>query len=267
MSFRIFLVAAAAMLPCLSQASGTQLASRRAADTEWKSTDSCIEDFIIQPSVDKFYLSYLYGRLELGLRNQYYFILDNRQDHINENGEFTGGYGYDISMDYLQARQTLRPNLFGRYRFTRYVALEASWESASANVITYWDRHRDGILNIEGPAFMLVGRYPNEGHYTPFVGAGWMPLNSNFAMEEKIHQGIGFTRNIAVNNTQGFLVNAGCDVKLKHRVILNATVRYMYVDVKGNFHIEWYDDTITNERTFDLPMSNIAAQLGIVYAF
>lgn len=267
MTFRTFLVAAAFCLPCFSGLSGAPLDSRRTSDTEWKSTDACIEDYLVQPAVDSFYLKYIYARLELGMRHQYFYILDSRQDHFNENGEFTGGYGHDISMDVLQERQVLRPNLFGRYRFNRYLALEAGWESMSANVITYWDNHRDGIVNIEGTALMLVGRYPNETRYTPFLGAGWAALNSNFSMEEKIHQGRGFTREISVENTQAFLCSAGCDVKLKHRFVLNATLRYLYADVNGQFHILWGDDTITNQFYFDLPMSNIAAQLGIAYAF
>jgi hypothetical protein len=242
-------------------------------ESEWSDSDVCLRDYIVHPGLSKFYDHALYRRLEVGARSQYVSLRDKSTTRFEDSGKpidpSTPGY----SAKAMDEEQKVRPLPFARYRFTPYFAAELGWESIHAKANPFWDDRTDGTVTARGPALLFHARLPTRTRATPFAALGLALLDGRFNMNPDWHEGTDprtgdlITRNMSVNNPVGFIVSGGCDVRLRHRLSLNLTLRYMDAEVEADYYVRHVDESRSNVTRVTLPLDNWAAQCGLVYAF
>lgn len=210
---------------------------------------------------------------EIGTRSTYFWLRDYQRGAIQLPGNEGNYYG---SINELKDVQDLWPyKIFVDYKFTPYWGLELTWDRIQAKTWTQVDPtspigfggYTDGTLDLIGPELSVFARYPNDTLFTPYAGVGAVYyFASNTDDPTWAHPYGDFYQSFAPNNTWGWVVYGGCDIKISGPWSADLLVRYTKVNVDGT-HYQGFGsaDGIGGEFTF--PLSNIAAGLGVRYSF
>ena len=203
----------------------------------------------------------------IGTRITYFWLRDRKRDFQAGIGATPGSfYG---SINQLDAQQNYLPlKIFVDYKFSPYCGVELMYDQLRADAITQIDGHSDGTINLIGPIASIIGRYPNATRLTPYAGLGVAYFFAKFDENPRWSEppGRNFRQTFELDNTAGWIVCGGCDVKISGPWSADLFLRYTEVDVSG---IHWLNGQENNigGRHPDFPLSNIAAGMGVRYSF
>lgn len=206
---------------------------------------------------------YIRDRVEVGLRISHFSFTDSKKITYDESGNIIGGYTAGISTYNMDSEPTYYPLPYVMYKFTPYIGLRLSWEQIKGRTITLDEAnpHSDGDVIGNGPAFELIGRYPNETKFTPYGGVGIIFWNMHFKEDSSFYE--DGKRDIDVENTTGLLLSAGCSMDISGPWSAELEVSYMMADTDASFSFMRSPDT--TDWTF--PMDSVYVRLGGKYRF
>ncbi len=227
------------------------------------------------------------NRLEIGVRASYFHLLEKTRREYDDQGRFTGGFLGSI--DTLSEKQDPRPMPFARVLFNDWSGMQIGYASLGAKTSTFWDGHSDGTIELRGPAFELFARARLAHGFSPYAFFGIAPLRANFKHDDLWHNGFspgnreaydawvaagkpkwpngGYRRTIALKDTIGWTLAAGCAYALPRRWSAQLDYRYMAADVKANYSLSWHGRNRQNRGNYTFPMSHHGVSLGVGYAF
>ena len=216
----------------------------------------------------------LAGRLEVGTRVTYFILQDDSSD------SFLG------SINQLNDEQDYIPyKLFADWMITPAIGVELTWDDLKAGAQTdEVDEHVDGDFELMGPVVTVFGRYKNKTIFTPFAGAGLSYMFGDFeetqwwAMgysHESDWAALGYpdearhniTRRIDVDDSLGWILTCGSDVRITPRLSANLYARYEYLEADATFVEKRGEVDVVNHESSSIPFSNFALGLGVKYVF
>ncbi len=234
---------------------------------------------------NSFYNNYLLDKLEIGTRITYQSLTDS--DSGAKGG--TQGEGTYLGTIYAldETQQALPLNLYANYFFTQYIGLEVAYESIEAETVAtsigYSTIKSDGSVYLGGPTLSLVGRYPNQTRFTPFLSVGVGYFFGDF--DEAAHWALGYsdptvyealgspstnyngkTREMNVDDEFGFVMAAGCAYQMTDRLSLDLSLSYTAVETDATF-IGYVDGVQVLEQDGSFPLDNVALRAGISFSF
>lgn len=235
--------------------------------------------------VNSFYNSYLLNKLEIGTRLTYQNLTDS--DSGAKGG--TQGEGTYLGTIYAldETQQALPLNLYATYFFTKYIGLEVAYESIEAETVAtsigYSTIKSDGSVTLGGPTLSLVGRYPNQTKFTPYLSVGVGYFFGDF--DEADHWALGYsdptvyaalgspsttydgkTRVMNVEDEFGFVMAAGCAYQMTDRLSLDLSLSYTALETDATF-TGYVDGVQVLEQDGSFPLDNIALRAGISFSF
>jgi len=179
------------------------------------------------------------------------------------------------------------PNLYATYFFTQYFGVELAYESIEAETVAtsigYSTIKSDGDVFLEGPTLSLVGRYPNQTRFTPYLSVGVGYFFGDF--DEAAHWALGYsdpsvyealgspsttydgkTREMNIDDEIGLVMAAGCAYQMTDRLSLDLSLSYTAVEADATF-IGYVDGIQALEQDGSFPLDNIALRAGISFSF
>lgn len=223
-------------------------------------------------------------RLELGLRVTYYQLTDGKNNDPDGDGNYFLG-----SINELEEEQSTQLRPYARYFVIPYLGFELSMEEMSLITRKWTSTYdTDGIIKVDGPAFSLVGRYPNESRFTPYGQLGFFLAKGDFDYAEWWHNGFpeygqafldwqamgsppwpnnGYQRNIDISDETGTFWAGGCSIKLMDHLSLDVQARYMMLDVDAHYTLSFGGVVRDDRGYYSFPLDNWAYQMGVKYVF
>ena len=232
---------------------------------------------------DGFYDRYLKGRLELGTRSVYRKFTNSDSGAMGKGqgeGTFLGSI-YAVNED--QNELPVQP--FVTYYFTKYIGLELAYDSLTAKTVAYSDgaSKTDGNIVLAGPTLSLMGRYPNQTPFTPYMGLGIGIFHGDFNPDAAWALGYtnpvvykslgspstldgGYSREMIIDDTVALLLTAGTAYRVYRNWSVDLSVQYMKADVDAVFKSFQDGASFVNEPG-KFPLSNVTLRAGLVYTF
>lgn len=127
----------------------------------------------------------------------------------------------------LNVSDDVVPGLDLEYFFMKNVSAEFN------AAVTHHDIKSDG--QFVGTTWLLppsltVKYHPLAGQVvSPYAGAG---INVTFPFNSKLNSALNPSHDFSVDNTVGYVLQAGLDIKIKDNVYLNVDYKYLNVDTK-----------------------------------
>ena len=156
----------------------------------------------------KYYPEYIQGHLEIGTRSTHYIFTDDTQGEPWK-GSFLG------TLNEVHESQNYAPiKVFLQYKITPNFGIGTAYDQfkAATGSSPNGEEGGDGTFTLKGMYFYLLGTYPNESRFTPFVELGFVRYSSDF--EEKDWWYDNGTRVINTESEVGSVFAIGCDIRL-----------------------------------------------------
>ena len=231
------------------------------------------------------YNDYLSNKLEIGTRISYQGLTNS--DSGAKGG--TQGEGTFLGTIYAldEVQQSLPLNLYATYFFSQYFGVELGYESIEAETVAtsigYSTIKSDGNVFLGGPTLSLVGRYPNQTRFTPYLSVGVGYFFGDF--DEEAHWALGYsdptvyealgspsttydgkTREMNIDDEIGLVVAAGCAYQMTDHLSLDLSLSYTAVEADATF-IGYVDGIQVLEQDGSFPLDNIALRAGVSFSF
>ncbi len=217
--------------------------------------------------------SYLSGALEIGLRVSYFTFRDPTQKSGTSAKPYQG-YTPGISIFSLYEEQNYMPYPYLRYNINPYFGIQLGWENIEGRTRTRDEitgelySHSDGNPQLEGPSLLLYGRLPLEDRVapfdalTPYVGVGVVIFSGDFKHNADWHN--NGQRNIAVDDTTGFLATLGISVEVIENLGLDLSFSYLSASPDAKF---WLRGDRQPRAEWEFPMDSWVFQFGAKFLF
>lgn len=236
-------------------------------------------------SYDQFYETYIANKLTIGTRFTYHYLTDSdsgAKGGTQGEGTYLGTiYALDEEQNYLPV------NFYANYFFSKYIGLELAYDTVEAETVAtsigYDTIKSDGDITLYGPTLSVVGRYPNDTLFTPYVSVGLGYYFGDF--EESTHWGLGYSdptqwealgspttnyngksREMVIDDSIGIVAALGCSYRLRENIAPDLSVQYTKVEADATFY-GYNDGVLTTEQDGSFPVDNLAFRAGISYTF
>ncbi len=226
------------------------------------------------------FMNFIANHLEIGTRVVFFSLTDS-------SGEFLG------TINKLKEEQNGAPTqLFATWMFLPYVGVDFSWTHVKARTYTdSADSHSDGSIEMSGPAFSILGRYPVPMHMgdktfimAPYASLGFAMLSRDFETQEWWTLGYGsptqweeygqpttslggYHREINVSDSTEFVLAGGLAIQAFNGLSVDLYLRYMPAEADATFTRRYnktgYEETLNGSFTLD----SIGYGVGIRYSF
>ena len=234
---------------------------------------------------DSFYEEYIAEKLQIGTRVSYQYLTDS--DSGAKGG--TQGEGTFLGTIYAldEIQQPLPVNFFATYFFTKYIGVELAYESIEAETVAtsigYSTIKSDGDVSLSGPTLSVVGRYPNNTRFTPYLSLGVGYFFADF--DEAAHWALGYSdpsvyealgspstnydgksRVMDVDDEIGVVMAAGCAYRITESLSFDLSLSYTAVETDATF-TGYVDGVQVLEQEGSFPLDTLALRAGITFAF
>ncbi len=218
-----------------------------------------------------FFDKYISGRLQIGSHSTYRHFQKADSGHkggVYKSGTFLG------TIYAVKEKQDFAPTYpYISWYFSKYIGVELAYDHITAETVATTGYNMidktDGDIELSGPTFSLLVRYPNETKFTPWIGLGMFLYSASFDpvpdwSYSKRYKGA--YNKMTLEDVQGVLLSAGVGWMFYDHWILNASVQYMSVDVDGVY--DGYLNGVQYTKQFGhFPLDNISVRVGIGYQF
>lgn len=222
-------------------------------------------------------LATIYERLELGTRFTKYSL---------SSGEYTieDGTGFIGNVRNLQETQNYSPfKLFIDYWFIPWVGAEFTFDGIEVQAVNENNGESDGRLEMSGPIFSVVGRWPNTSRFTPYVGLGFAPWNAEFTNATWWHLGYpdpesweadgkpktregGRRRTITASDETGTVMFMGVACHITRNWSADILLRSMSLSSEVNY-VRAENGSISEDIDGTFPLDHTTFGLGVRYSF
>lgn len=221
-------------------------------------------------------------RLEIGLRIEHFTLKTRTRDYIDANGERQTFLGSIHHLEERRDQPAVRPVI--TWMPTKWIGLEASWDSIRVRTRTLTPDPTDGDFLLTGPMLSGVLRYPNSSPLTPYAGLGWVFYTVDFDHADWWHRGYpsydnwvargeprdyrnGKERRFEPDDTRGMAWSLGCVVDVTKHLAIDVFYRRTSAEVDTHYTI-WINDELFDDRDVTVfPLDHYAFGLGIRYRF
>ncbi len=223
---------------------------------------------------------YIKEHVRLGTRTVYRKLTDDDSGH---KGEWYGSGTFLGTIYGLEEVQYPAPvYVYVQYLFNKYFGVELGYDRIEAETKAmgvypgqpFWDLRNgyektDGNVILSGPVVSLLGFFPNDSAFTPYVrlGLGFMAAEFDRVADWKYASG-GGERVMNVDDQVALQLGGGVEWKFYKQWSVNASVLYTKVTVDTSF--DFYNSArvkIQPTQFGEYPMDNVALLLGIAYSF
>ena len=204
----------------------------------------------------KIYPEYIQGHLEVGTRSTGYTFTEDTQGEPFD-GSFLG------SLNEVHESQNYAPiKFFIQYKINPYFGIGTAYDQFKA--VTGSSPHGedggDGTFTLKGMYFYLLGAYPNETRFTPFVEVGFVSYSSDFEEDDWWYE--GGKRVIHAESEVGSIFAIGCDIHVYEKWSVDVYFRHVNVDQDVDYVFRSYVHT---PGTFTLSHNEYG--IGLKYSF
>lgn len=209
---------------------------------------------------------WLSTRLTIGARFTYFWLEDARRS--GENGPDNGNTDINFlgSLWGLDADQHYFPNPYIEYRIAGGVGIGVNYDQVRAKTLDWADNESqdvtagDGDLEIRGVGVYVLWQHRSSGKFGPYATAGYAWYQSHFDVSP------GWSapgRRFEVDDTDGWFVSGGCQMRLTRHVAVDLTYRHSHIgDVVARAYFR-----PNRYRAGAFPMQNDSLAIGLRYAF
>lgn len=213
-------------------------------------------DLAKEKYTNNIYPEYIQGHLELGTRSTGYTFTEDTQGQPFQ-GSFLG------SLNEVHESQNYAPiKFFVQYKINPYFGVGTAYDQFKA--VTGSSPHGedggDGTFTLKGMYFYLLGRYPNETRFTPFVEVGFVRYSSDFEEDDWWYE--GGKRVIHAESEVGSIFAIGCDIHVYEKWSVDVYFRHVNVDQDVDYVFRSYVHT---PGTFTLSHNEYG--IGLKYSF
>ena len=196
-------------------------------------------------------------RFAVGTRLLHVELLDDTQGSQNQ-GSFIGSiYKIEANQDYLplnpyvQATAPAGP-----------VELGQGLSYSHLDVATVDSGGGDGDIEMDGWMLYLLAAHPNESRFTPFGEIGLAMYQNSFdPISSWSEDGL---RAFALDDSQALYLGGGCDFRIKKNLSANVYLRYVDVDVDGDYV---FRPDARAPKPFTFTLEHLACGVGVTYVF
>lgn len=193
----------------------------------------------------------------IGTRILYVALLNDTQGAQMRNSFIGSIYKIEANQDYLPLRPyaqvTMRTG-------PAEIGLGLSYDQLE--VATVDNGGGDGDIEMESWMIYLLAAYPNESRFTPFGELGLATYRNSFdPISSWSEDG---KRRFALDDSQALYVGAGCDIRVNKGLSANLYLRYVDVDVDGDYV---YRPDSRAPKPFTFTLEHIACGVGVKYVF
>ncbi len=223
---------------------------------------------------------YIKKHVRLGTRTVFRKLTDDDSGH---KGEWYGSGTFLGTIYGLEEVQYPAPvYLYAQYLFNKYFGVELGYDRIEAETKAmgvypgqpFWDlkngyEKTDGNVILSGPVVSLLGFFPNESAFTPYVrfGLGFMAAEFDRVADWK-YASNGGERVMNVDDQVALQLGGGVEWKFYKQWSVNASILYTKVTVDTSF--DFYNSArvkIQPTQFGEYPLDNVALLLGIAYSF
>jgi outer membrane protein W len=210
------------------------------------------------------------GNFQIGTRSVLRVLTDAESGATGSGYTTSGGFlGTIYAVDEVQNLAPLKP--FITYYFAQYVGLELAYDEMKAETVaTDVDEpgriKSDGEASLSGPTLTLLGRYPNESSFTPYLGVGIGFFSGDFEESAEWEGDFSRSRQMEIDDATAFLLTVGTTYNLTPSWLIDFSVQYVQADADATF-LGYTKGVLDTNMPGSFPMDNVAFRLGIIYAF
>jgi len=157
------------------------------------------------------------------------------------------------------------------FAVSRNIAIEIAGIYLKTNVASDPDALSKGKLTTMPLQLSLLGRFPINKKFTPYVLAGGSYFFNSFTLDSAILDGwnaVGFTLTEKLDKAFGFHFGGGLEFALGETLSACFDVRYCMAKGKGNWSLKDSISTIETNGTFkDLNLNTMMFTVGLKYFF
>jgi len=244
----------------------------------WEGTSSYSADEVLATASEAWTAvsDFLDGHLDLGVRMTKNELEDNTRP-IEDS--FLG------NITELEGDEDYSMRFFVDVMFIKYLGMEWTTDELTADTINYNNGQSDGSVEISGPIWSIVGRYPNPTRFTPYAGIGKAYMDASFTNDKWWNLGYpseamwinlgrpstgyrSVRRNITVSGEDVNVMFFGCAIRITDW--LSADIYYRTMDITLDAHYERtgaysFDDVQTEDGEFTLDHTTMG--FGLKYVF
>lgn len=193
----------------------------------------------------------------IGTRILYVALLNDTQGRSFQNSFIGSLYKIEADQDYLP----LRPYAQVTMR-TGPVEIGLGLSYDRLEIATRDNGGGDGKIDMESWMAYLLAAWPNETRFTPFGEFGLAAFQNSF--DPIASWSDGGKREFNLDNSLTFYVAAGCDIAINRQLFANLYLRYVDVDVDGEYV---YRPDGRAPRPFTFTVEHLACGVGLKYVF
>jgi hypothetical protein len=255
------------------------------------SPESTRPTYLPPPEEPSPFWQYVHGRVELGLRLTRFSLDTPTSGYFDEFGVYQNSFLGSINK--LEEEQTSLPYPWLRYFPIPYAGVEVGYDRLRA-ITRKWTNpddpnDSDGTLNLQGPQFTLLGRYPNQTWFTPYAGLGLVLYGSDFENEDWWHNGFGsyddpnyaawlaagrpewpnggYQRTITISDTTAYFGTLGCAMHVWKGLEVDVQWRKLRADVDAHYTLSFFGTARDDRGWYVFPLDHSAWQASVKYAF
>ena len=181
-----------------------------------------------------FFEQFVRNRLEIGARINSFELKDDRRSDASGYDNWNLSENFIGSIWGLDDEQSYWPRLYVQYMIVPYFGVGLTYDSITASTVDWGNEEQtrkssDGDVCISGPLFYLVGCFPNESRFRPFLELGYAVYSADFD-ENSAWASVAPGYRFGVDDTDGWFWGIGCNI----RVYENWNVDLYYRQMRDN---------------------------------
>lgn len=244
----------------------------------WERSSSFDSDYAIETASEAWtaVLDFLDGHLDIGLRLTKSELEDNSR---SPDDAFLG------NITKLEGDEDFNMNLFFDVMFIKYVGIEYTSYKLTADTYNWNSGTSDGSMEICGPVWSVIGRFPNRTRFTPYAGIGRAFVDADFKPDTWWYLGYGsedqwisygkpthgyrnIRRNIAVDGDDQTVMFFGCAIRITDWLSADLYYRSMDITLDAHYHRTGaysFDESQDEDGEFVLDHTTMG--FGLKYVF
>ncbi|MDD3605354.1 MAG: hypothetical protein PHD86_09240 [Kiritimatiellae bacterium] len=185
----------------------------------------------------------------------------------------------------LDGDEDYNMNLFFDVMFIKYVGIEYTSYELSADTYNWNTGTSDGSMEISGPIWSIIGRFPNQTRFTPYAGIGKASVDASFSNDRWWNLGYpteaywldagspstgyrNIRREITVDGDDQNVMFFGCAIRITDWLSADIYYRTMDITLDAHYHRTGaYEQDDAQDLDGEFTLDHTTLGFGLKYVF
>ena len=185
----------------------------------------------------------------------------------------------------LDGDEDYNMNLFFNVMFIKYVGIEYTSYKLSADTYNWNTGTSDGSMEICGPIWSIIGRFPNQTRFTPYAGIGKASVDASFSNDQWWNLGYptedywidagrpstgyrNIRREITVDGDDQNVMFFGCAIRITDWLSADIYYRTMDLTLDAHYHRTGaYEQDDAQDLDGEFTLDHTTLGFGLKYVF